>query len=52
MIAGLRLDTSSLCLAQRARNTRKFKKALERGPRWRPTTRPARGFKKRHPVGF
>jgi hypothetical protein len=49
VIAGLRLDTSSY--SSRA-TSRKYSKALERGPRWRPTKRPARGFRKRHPVGF
>ena len=50
VIAGLRLDTSSY--ATRTIKKRKYAKALERGPRWRPTKRPARGFRKRHPVGF
>ena len=50
VIAGLRLDTSSY--ATRALNKRKYSKALERGPRWRPTKRPGKGFRKRHPVGF
>ena len=50
MIAGLRLDTSSY--SSRIASKRKYAKALERGPRWRPTKRPARGFRKRHPVGF
>jgi hypothetical protein len=50
VIAGLRLDTSSY--ASRIASKRKYKKAMERGPRWRPSKRPARGFKKRHPVGF
>jgi hypothetical protein len=50
VIAGLRLDTSSY--ATRAVNKRKYSKALERGPRWRPTKRPGKGFRKRHPVGF
>ena len=50
VIAGLRLDTSAASVARS--NTRKFKKALERGPRWRPTMRSARGFKARHPLGF
>ena len=49
VIAGLRLDTSSF--SSRAAS-RKYTKALERGPRWRPTKRPGRGFRKRHPVGF
>lgn len=42
IIAGLRLDTS----AAGARNTR------ARGPRWRDTARPQRGYRVRHPVGF
>ena len=50
VIAGLRLDTSSY--SSRIASKRKYPKALERGPRWRPTKRPARGFKKRHPIGF
>jgi hypothetical protein len=50
VIAGLRLDTSSY--ASRTATKRKYAKAFERGPRWRPTMRPARGFTKRHPVGF
>jgi hypothetical protein len=50
VIAGLRLDTSAASVTRS--NTRKFKKALERGPRWRPTERSSRGFKKRHPLGF
>ena len=50
VIAGLRLDTSAASVTRA--NTRKFKKALERGPRWRPTARSSRGFKARHPLGF
>ena len=50
IIAGLRLDTSAASVTKS--NTRKFKKALERGPRWRPTERSSRGFKARHPLGF
>ena len=46
----LRLDTSAY--SSRITSKRKYAKALERGPRWRPTKRPARGFRKRHPVGF
>jgi len=42
VIAGLRLDTSSA--GDRARRGR--------GPRWRASGRPTRGFKRRHPVGF
>ena len=37
VIAGLRLDTSAATVTRA--NTRQFKKALERGPRWRPTQR-------------
>jgi hypothetical protein len=50
VIAGLRLDTSAASVTRS--NTRKFKKALERGPRWRPTMRSSRGFRARHPLGF
>jgi hypothetical protein len=50
VIAGLRLDTSAASVTRS--NTRKFKKALERGPRWRPTMRSSRGFKARHPLGL
>ncbi|WP_157592136.1 hypothetical protein [Solirubrobacter soli] len=50
VIAGLRLDTSAASVTRS--NTRKFKKALERGPRWRPTQRSPKGFKVRHPLGF
>ena len=45
VIAGLRLDTSAASVTRS--NTRKFKKALERGPRWRPTMRPVRGLQAR-----
>jgi hypothetical protein len=51
VIAGLRLDTSSYA-TRTARKKRKYAKAFERGPRWRPYKRPARGFRLRHPVGF
>ena len=51
VIAGLRLDTSSY--ASRTARTRKVaRSAFERGPRWRPTSRPSRGFRARHPVGL
>ena len=50
VIAGLRLDTSMATLSRA--HKRQFKKATERGPRWRPTERSSRGYKKRHPVGF
>ncbi len=41
VIAGLRLDTSAA-----------GDRSGLKGPRWRPTLRSARGFKRRHPVGF
>jgi hypothetical protein len=50
VIAGLRLDTSAAGVT-RARSLQ-HKKALERGPRWRPTPRSSRSYKRRHPVGF
>ena len=50
VIAGLRLDTSMATISRA--HKRQFKKASERGPRWRPTERSSRGYKKRHPVGF
>jgi len=50
VIAGLRLDTSAAAVARAT--TKRYKKAMERGPRWRPTERSSRGFKTRHPVGF
>jgi len=50
VIAGLRLDTSTASVKRTTK--RQFKKALERGPRWRPTDRSPRGFKARHPLGF
>ena len=50
VIAGLRLDTSMANISSAHR--RKFKTATEKGPRWRPTARSSRGYKKRHPVGF
>ena len=49
VIAGLRLDTSSCATAP---STSASTQALERGPRWRPTKRSGKGFRKRHPVGF
>jgi hypothetical protein len=53
VIAGLRLDTSSYGVAsRRASKQLVTKSAYERGPRWRPTMRPARGFRARHPLGF
>jgi hypothetical protein len=48
VIAGLRLDTSAAGVSRAVSG----RKALERGPRWRPTGRPSRGYKKRHPIGF
>jgi hypothetical protein len=50
VIAGLRLDTSMATITRA--HKRQFKKAVERGPRWRPSERSSRGYKKRHPVGF
>ena len=50
VIAGLRLDTSAASVTRAT--TAQYKKALERGPRWRPTERSSRGFKRRHPLGF
>ena len=52
VIAGLRLDTSTYGVASRATKQLVTKAAYERGPRWRPTLRPARGFRARHPLGF
>jgi hypothetical protein len=52
IIAGLRLDTSAAGVTSRTTKAVGYQKALERGPRWRPTLRATRGFKKRHPVGF
>jgi hypothetical protein len=52
VIAGLRLDTSSYGYASRRLAKKVARSAYERGPRWRPTMRPSRGFKKRHPAGF
>jgi hypothetical protein len=48
VIAGLRLDTSAAGVSRAVSGA----KALERGPRWRPTRRPSRGYKQRHPIGF
>ena len=49
VIAGLRLDTS----VYSTRTTRRVaRSAFERGPRWRPTARPSRGFAVRHPFGL
>jgi hypothetical protein len=54
VIAGLRLDTSIGSSPRGAdrKLAAQHKKAMERGPRWRPWERSSRGFKKRHPVGF
>jgi hypothetical protein len=49
VIAGLRLDTSRYGVVASRRVARS---ALENGPRWRPTARPANGFRVRHPVGL
>jgi hypothetical protein len=51
VIAGLRLDTSSYA-SRTASNGKVARTAFERGPRWRPTKRPARGFRARHPLGL
>ena len=51
VIAGLRLDTSAYASrTTRIRNV--ARSAFERGPRWRPTSRPSRGFRARHPLGL
>jgi hypothetical protein len=51
VIAGLRLDTSMAGMS-RSRAKTAARSAFERGPRWRPTGRPALGFVKRHPLSF
>jgi hypothetical protein len=51
VIAGLRLDTSSYS-SSAARTRRVIASTLERGPRWRSTSRPSRGFRARHPLGL
>jgi hypothetical protein len=51
VIAGLRLDTSAY-ISRTARKRKIARSAFERGPRWRPTKRPARGFRARHPLGL
>jgi hypothetical protein len=51
VIAGLRLDTSAYA-TRTAANKKVARSAFERGPRWRPTPRPSRGFRARHPVGL
>jgi hypothetical protein len=49
VIAGLRLDTS---VAGMSRKKGTIASAFESGPRWRPMSRSARGFVKRHPLSF
>ena len=49
VIAGLRLDTSRYGVVA---SRKVAKSSLESGPRWRPTLRPATGFRARHPFGF
>jgi hypothetical protein len=51
VIAGLRLDTSSYS-TRTARKRKVIASTLERGPRWRATSRPSRGFRARHPLGL
>jgi hypothetical protein len=51
VIAGLRLDTSAYA-SRTARKRKVARSAFERGPRWRPTLRPSRGFRARHPLGL
>jgi hypothetical protein len=51
VIAGLRLDTSFASGARRA-SKKVARSAFERGPRWRPTWRSAKGFRARHPLGL
>ena len=51
VIAGLRLDTSAY-ISRTARTRKVARSAFERGPRWRPTSRPSRGFVARHPPGL
>jgi hypothetical protein len=52
VIAGLRLDTSSYASRAARRSKNVARSAFERGPRWRPTMRPSRGFRARHPLGL
>jgi hypothetical protein len=52
VIAGLRLDTSSYASRTARRSKKVARSAFERGPRWRPTMRPSRGFRARHPLGL
>jgi len=51
VIAGLRLDTSAAYVRISRRSSRSSR-LLDKGPRWRPTGRPATGYTSRHPVGF
>jgi hypothetical protein len=51
VIAGLRLDTSA-AFVSRARTSRRYAKAAEKGPRWRPSSRPSSGFTARHAAGL
>jgi hypothetical protein len=53
VIAGLRLDTSAAFVrtSRIARGSRRLLKAAERGPRWRPSRRPSRGFTAVTPPG-
>ena len=48
-LAGLRLDTS---YAGMSRDGAYAASVFQRGPRWRPAWRSARGFVKRHPLSF
>jgi hypothetical protein len=50
VIAGLRLDTSMAGMSRTKSSV--AASAFERGPRWRPMPRAARGFVKRHPLSF
>jgi hypothetical protein len=52
VIAGLRLDTSAYASRTARRSKKVARSAFERGPRWRPTSRPSRGFRARHPLGL
>jgi hypothetical protein len=57
IIAGLRLDTSAAFVgrttSRKGRATQLVSpKATERGPRWRPASRPSRGFTARHPAAL
>jgi hypothetical protein len=52
VIAGLRLDTSAYASRATRANKKVARSAFERGPRWRPTARPSRGFRARHPLGL